>query len=72
MSQSEILTPTYEIGNTSFYESHVRPVAVEFLGTTILVFLVCMFPATSSTIYQSASVYGFATLFLIVSFGDIR
>lgn len=71
MSQSEILTPTYEIGNTSFYESHVRPVVVEFLGTTILVFLVCMFPATSSTIYQSAFVYGFATLFLIVSFGDI-
>lgn len=71
MSQSEILTPTYEIGNTSFYESHVRPVVVEFIGTTILVFLVCMFPATSSTIYQSAFVYGFATLFLIVSFGDI-
>lgn len=38
MSQSEILTPTYEIGTTSFYESHVRPVVVEFLGTTILVF----------------------------------
>lgn len=68
MSESELLIPAYETGNTSFYESNVRPVVVEFIGTTILVFLVCMFPSFG---YQSAIVYGFAMLFLIVTFGDI-
>lgn len=70
MSESEIFIPAEETGNTSFYKSHVRPVIVEFIGTTILVFLVCMTSERFS--YLSDLVYGFATVFLIASFGDIR
>lgn len=69
MSESEIFIPAEETGNTSFYKSHVRPVIVEFIGTTILVFLVCMTSERFS--YLSDLVYGFATVFLIASFGDI-
>ncbi|XP_065923542.1 aquaporin-8 isoform X1 [Magallana gigas] len=69
MSESEILvlSPTDQTGYTSFYKSHVRPMLVEFIGTTILVFLVCMTSSTDLNIL----VYGFATVFLIASFGDI-
>lgn len=70
MSESEILvlSPTDHTGDASFYKSHVRPMLVEFIGTTILVFLVCMTSSTDLNIL----VYGFATVFLIASFGDIR
>lgn len=69
MSESEIFISTNETRNTSFYESRVRPVIVEFIGTTILVFLVCM--THERFAYLSDLVYGFTTVFLIASFGDI-
>lgn len=70
MSESEIFIPAEETGNKSFYESHVRPMIVEFIGTTTLVFVVCM--TSDEYLYMSDFAYGFATMFLITSFGDIR
>ena len=71
MAERDLVMETEETGRFSIFESKIRPVLAEFVGSCILVFVVC-----SMSVYNFplgvGLVYGFAMVFLIESLGNIR
>ncbi|XP_062574498.1 aquaporin-8-like, partial [Saccostrea cucullata] len=51
----------------SFLDKVVRPVVAEFIGTTLFVFTVCLFPAKNTNL--SGLLQGFAYVSLIAGLG---
>ncbi|XP_078319376.1 aquaporin-8-like isoform X3 [Crassostrea virginica] len=71
MAERDLVMETEETGRFSIFESKIRPVLAEFVGSCILVFVVCLVPVTLYFPQSVPLVYGFAMVFLIESLGNI-
>ena len=71
MAETDVLVGTQETGRFTFFESKIRPVLAEFVGSSILVFVVCSMSVNNFPLGDGL-VYGFAMVFLIESLGNIR
>ncbi|XP_048762384.2 aquaporin-8-like [Ostrea edulis] len=73
MSDSDSLSPPQpNEPDDSLFEKKIRPVLAEFVGTTILVFVACLFnPICSNNPLGCGLIQGFAMTFLMVGLGHI-
>lgn len=58
---------------TNIFESKVRPILAEFIGSIILTSIVCAGAInTLSSGLNNGVIYGLTMVFLIIAFGDMR
>lgn len=74
MSKSnDFIMKEEKITNISIFESKVRPILAEFIGSIILVSIVCAGAInTWSSGLNNGVIYGLTMIFLIIAFGDMR
>lgn len=74
MSKSnDIIMEEEKITNISIFESKVRPILAEFIGSIILTSIVCAGAInTLSSGLNNGVIYGLTMVFLITAFGDMR
>nr|XP_034313569.1 aquaporin-8 isoform X1 [Crassostrea gigas] len=73
MSKSnDIIMEEEKITNISIFESKVRPILAEFIGSIILTSIVCAGAInTLSSGLNNGVIYGLTMVFLIIAFGDM-
>lgn len=73
MSKSnDIIMEKEKITNISIFESKVRPILAEFIGSIILTSIVCAGAInTLSSGLNNGVIYGLTMVFLIIAFGDM-
>lgn len=73
MSESnDIIIDEEKITDTSIFESRVRPILAEFMGSIILVSVMCVGAVNTESTTMNAVIYGFTMMFLIITFGEMR
>lgn len=69
---NDIIIEEEKISNISIFESKIRPIVAEFLGSIILVSAVSANAVnTESTLTIFGVIYGLTMMFLIITFGEI-
>lgn len=72
MSESnDFIIEEEKITDTSIFESRVRPILAEFMGSIILVSVVCVGTVNTESTTMNAVMYGFTMMFLIITFGEM-
>lgn len=72
MSESNDMIEEEKITDTSIFESKVRPILGEFMGSIILVSVVCAGAINTESISMwNAVIYGLTMMFLIITFGEM-
>nr|AJF12149.1 aquaporin 8 [Crassostrea hongkongensis] len=72
MSESnDFIIEEEKVTDTSIFESRVRPILAEFMGSIILVSVVCAGAINTESISMNAVIYGFTMMFLIITFGEM-
>lgn len=70
---NDIMIEEEKITDTSIFESKVRPILGEFMGSIILVSVVCAGAINTESISMwNAVIYGLTMVFLIITFGEMR